>query len=285
MRHSTRLRIGPVTFRVGSDWRSPIAALDELYRDFPAPAEVPDFTVRLRATRPWRRFVRPSVAIAGDYTLPDAAPLPLAQGLLAAELGMNLQMALGQRRYLLLHAAALERDGRALVLTGESGAGKSTMATLLAVRGWRFMGDEFALLDPATGLLHAFPRLVSLKNQAIAVAQAAWPNGRFGPLLAGTPKGDIRHLVPHAEALAAMDRPATPALLLFPRFGQPTDERAVAPGEAFVRLTQASTNYVDLGERGFTALTNFVRQVPALAIDYPDAETGIAAVERAWAAL
>ena len=285
MRYSTALRIGPVTFRVGSDWRAPVAALDDLYRDYPAPAAVPDFTVRLEATRPWRRWVRPSVAIGGDYTLPDAAPLPLAQGLLAAEMGMNLQMALGQRRYLLLHAATLERDGRALVMTGESGAGKSTMATLLAARGWRFMGDEFALLDPASGRIHAFPRLISLKNQAIAVAQTAWPQGRFGPLLAGTPKGDIRHLLPPPDAAAAMDEPATPALLLFPRFGLPLDERPVAPGEAFVRLTQASTNYVDLGERGFTALTRFVTQVPAQAVDYPDTEAGIATVERAWTAL
>lgn len=279
------LRIGPATFRVGSDWRAPIAALDDLYRDYPAPAAVPDFTVSLRAPRPWRRWVRASVAIAGDYMLPDALPLPLSQGLLAAEMAMNLQLALGCRRFLLLHAATVARDGRALVLTGESGAGKSTLATLLAARGWRFMGDEFALLDPATGQIHAFPRLISLKNEAIAVAEAAWPAGRFGPLLAGTPKGDIRHLVPPAGAIAAMDAPATPALLLFPRFGQAADVRDVAAGEAFVRLTQASTNYVTLGERGFDALTRFVATVPARAIDYPDTEAGIAAVERAWAEL
>lgn len=279
------LRIGPATFRVGSDWPAPIAALDDLYRDYPAPAAVPDFTVRLRAPRPWRRWVRASVAIAGDYMLPDALPLPLSQGLLAAEMAMNLQLALGCRRFLLLHAATVARDGRALVLTGESGAGKSTLATLLAARGWRFMGDEFALLDPATGQIHAFPRLISLKNEAIAVAQAAWPAGRFGPLLAGTPKGDIRHLVPPAGAIAAMDTPAMPALLLFPRFGQAVDVRDVAAGEAFVRLTQASTNYVTLGERGFDALTRFVATVPARAIDYPDTEAGIAAVERAWAEL
>ncbi len=64
--------------------------------------------------------------------------------LLAAEMGMNLQMALGQKTYLLLHAATVERDGRALILTGESGAGKSTLAALLGERGWRLMGDEFA---------------------------------------------------------------------------------------------------------------------------------------------
>ena len=37
MRHATMLRIGPVGFRIGSDWRAPIAALDELYRDYPQP--------------------------------------------------------------------------------------------------------------------------------------------------------------------------------------------------------------------------------------------------------
>ncbi len=283
MRYQTALRIGPVGFRVGSDWRAPIAALETYYADYPKPLDnIPDFTVRLRAARPWRRFVRPSVQIDGDYTLPDAAPLPLAQGLLAAEMGMNLQMALGQRRYLLLHAATVERDGRALVLTGESGAGKSTLATLLAANGWRLMGDEFALLDPETGLVHAFPRLISLKNAAIPVAEAAWPNGRFGPLLAGTPKGDIRHLVPDAFAIAMMDTPATPALLAFPRYGVAADERPVPPSEAFVRLTQASTNYVSLGERGFAALTGFVTRVPALAIDYPDTASALAAVEAMW---
>lgn len=273
-------------FRIGSDWRAPIAQMEALYADYPKPHDgVPDFTVRLFAARPWRRFLRPAVMIGGDFVLPEAAPLPLAQGLLAAEMGMNLQMALGQRRYLLLHASVVERDGRALVMTGISGAGKSTLAALLGARGWRLMGDEFALLDPETGLIHAFPRLISLKNEAIGVAERAVAGGRFGPLLAGTPKGDIRHLVPNDAAIAAMDASAMPAVLLFPRFGFAAAERDVAPSEVFVRLTQASTNYVALGERGFDALTRFVKTVPARAIDYPDTESAIAQVEALWAAL
>ena len=283
MRHVFAVRVGPYGFRVGSDWRAPVATLANLYRDYPGVADgVPDFTVRLEATRPWRRYVRPSVAIAGDYTLPGAAPLPLAQALLAAEMGMNLQLALGARRHLLLHASVVERDGRAVVMTGQSGAGKSTLATLLAARGWRFMGDEFALLDPATGLLHALPRLVSLKNEGVAAARAAWPDARFGPPMIATPKGDIRHLVPDARAIAAMDVPARPALLVFPRFGFAAETRSVPPSEAFVRLTHASTNYVTLGEAGFRALTGLIAAVPSIAIDYPDGAAGVAAVEAAW---
>lgn len=286
MRHIFQVRIGPVGFRVGSDWRAPIAEVERLYAGYPAPEDgIPDFTVRLFAARPWRRWLRPTVTLGGDFVLPDAAPLPLSQGLLAAEMAMNLQMALGQRRYLLLHASTVERDGRALLMTGLSGAGKSTLAALLGARGWRLMGDEFALVDPATGLIHAFPRLVSLKNAAIDVVRAAVPDGRFGPLLANTPKGDIRHLIPDAHAIERMAEPARPALLLFPRFGFDAAERGLGPSEVFVRLTQASTNYVALGERGFEAMTRLVREVPARAIDYPDTEAGIAQVEALWNAL
>lgn len=283
MRHVFSVRIGPVGFRVGSDWRMPIAQLETLYAAYPKP-DIPDFSVRLFAARPWRRVLRPAVMIGGDYVLPEAAPLPLAQALLAAEMGMNLQMALGQRRYLLLHAAAVERGGEALILTGVSGAGKSTLAALLSLRGWRLMGDEFALLDPETGLIHAFPRLVSLKNASIATLQAEAPADRFGPRLEGTPKGTIQHLVPDAAAVAAMDVPARPALLLFPSFGHEPATRGVLPSETFVRLTQASTNYVALGERGFAALTSLVTTVPAHAIDYPDTASAVAQVEAAWAA-
>ncbi|MFA5964281.1 MAG: HprK-related kinase A [Sphingomonas sp.] len=284
MRHIFSVRIGPVGFRVGSAWPAPIVQLETLYAGYPKP-DVPDFSVRLFPARPWRHFVRPSVTIGGDFMLPDAAPLPLEQGLLAAEMGMNLQMALGQRRYLLLHASAVERDGKALLMTGVSGAGKSTLSALLSARGWRFMGDEFALIDPETGLVHAFPRLVSLKNAAIEVVSEALPDARFGPLLVGTPKGDIRHLVPDAAAVAAMATPAPPALLLFPSFGFDAAARAVPPSEVFVRLTQASTNYVGLGERGFTALTRLVKTVPARAIDYPDTDSAVAQVEKLWRAL
>ncbi|KEQ52373.1 HprK-related kinase A [Sphingobium chlorophenolicum] len=283
MKHALSLKIGPATFRIGSAWRQPVEALAALYADYPAPSvEVADFTVRLEPAGPLRRWLRPSIFITGDHGLADAAPMSLSHGLLAAEMGMNLQMALGWRRHLLLHASSVEKDGRALVMTGESGSGKSTLAAQLGERGWRLMGDEFALLDLATGMVFPFPRLVSLKNRAIDVLAAEVREDRMGPLLAGTAKGDIRHLVPNGDAIRRMDKGAMPALLLFPRFGHQTDVRAVGQGEVFMRLTQASTNYVALGEPGFDALTHFVRNVPARAIDFSSGEEAIALVERLW---
>lgn len=284
MRHSLALRIGPVSFRIGSAWPQPLAALARLYGGYPEPDGVCDFTVRLEPEKPWRKWLRPSVAIAGDYILPDAAPMALGHGLLAAEMGMNLQMALGQKRYLLLHAASVEKDGRALILTGESGAGKSTLAALLGERGWRLMGDEFALLGLDDGQLRAFPRAVSLKNGAIAVMEREAAPERFGPRLEGTPKGAIRHLRPNARALAAMDAPARPALILFPRFGEAAAVRPVGQAELFMRLTQASTNYVALGEPGFAALSRLVADCPSAALDYPGTASAVQMVETLWEA-
>ena len=287
MRHSHALQVGPVAFRIASEWPQPIAALRTLYAGYPEPEGVCDFTVRLEAEKPWRRWIRPSVAIRGDYVLPDAAPLALEHGLLAAEMGMNLQMALGQKRFLLLHASTVERGGRALLMTGASGAGKSTLAALLGEHGWRLLGDEFALLDLEDGLVHPFPRAVSLKNQAIYVMEEVAGAERLGPWLRNTPKGTIRHLRPNADAIARMAEPARPAMLLFPSFG-PDLERAIRPvgqAEVFVRMTQASTNYVTLGERGFDALSALVKGIPSLAIDYPDTKTALGLVEELWSGL
>ncbi len=279
-----RVSVGPAAFRIGSAWKRPLDQLAELYRDYPTP-DIPDYSVRLDPVSFLRRFIRPSVAINGDYMLPDAAPLPLAQGLLAAEMAMNLQMALGWRRHLLLHASAVEKDGKALIMTGASGSGKSTLAAMLGHKGWRFMGDEFVLLDLVTGDAVPFPRMISLKNEAIGAMQASALDGRFGPLMTGTPKGDIRHLVPPADAIARMAEPARPALLLFPSFGYEPVVRDIGASEGFMRLTQASTNYVALGEAGFTTLTRFIKTVPARAIDYRDGQEAEALVDQLWSEL
>jgi hypothetical protein len=83
-----------------------------------------------------------------------------------------------------------------------------------------------------------------------------------------------------------MDAPAVSALILFPRYGADlaAATRPVGAAEVFVRLTQASTNYVTLGEAGFATLTRLVTSCPARAIDYPDAEAAFLQVDELWSA-
>jgi len=278
--HQLHIRIGPAGFRIGSTWRGPIAQLRRLYHGYPEPwDDIASHSAWIGPTHILRRWIRPQVAIGGDHQLMDTLPLPLRHGLLAAEMSMNLQIALGERRLLLLHAAAVERDGKALILTGESGSGKSTLAALLGEHGWRFLADEFVLIDPERFTLHPFPRAISLKNSAIPELEKLVDRRRFGPLLKATPKGDLRHLRPSDEAIARMDDTAIPALILFPRFGAAPEATGIGKAELFMRLTQGSTNYIPLGERGYQAMTRLIG-LPASTFAYPDTLSGLQIVEQ-----
>jgi hypothetical protein len=46
----------------------------------------------------------------------------------------------------MIHAACVARNGRAVLLCGESGAGKSCLSFFCARRGWTFIGDDGASL-------------------------------------------------------------------------------------------------------------------------------------------
>lgn len=285
---SRSVRVGPFAFELRSPLADVIEAADHLYRDYPAATEdgVVDYGVAVLPSSRLRRWLRPKLVLACDIEIPFMSPVPLAHALLALEMGMNLQLAAGMHRFLLLHAAAVARDGQALVMTGDSGAGKSTLAAMLGYRGWRFLGDEFALLNPGDGCFHPFPRPTSLKNASIDLLREVAPADRFGPRFEGTIKGMIQHLLPPAEAIAAMDAPARPRLILLPGFapGSEPAKRRLGQAETFVRLSQASSNYRAMGEPGFEALWQLVATTPAYEIAYGSTAAAEALIDELWTA-
>ena len=183
-----------------------------------------------------------------------------------------------------LSAVMLEPDlppQRVLIVDDDKDA-RELLSEILALDGIRCMtaaSGETALKmleeKPSIGLVITDLRMghvggLELIRQVRESVRAAMP------IIIVSGDADVK------DAIAAMHEPARPALLLFPRFGYPRAVRRVDEAESFVRLTQASTNYVALGERGFDALTGLVRSVRACAIDYADGEEGAELVERLW---
>lgn len=59
-----------------------------------------------------------------------------------------------QPQWLALHGSAIGVDGRALVLVGHSGAGKSTTAYALYQQGATLISDDMVLVDPVDGIVY-----------------------------------------------------------------------------------------------------------------------------------
>lgn len=279
-----RRRIGPFSFAVDLPDAASRRTFDALYALYPEP-EPPgfaEFALSVRLTSPWRRLARPQVGIHGAVPIPFV-PLPLRLAPVAAEMGMNFHVAFAMNRLLLLHGAAVARGDGALIFSADSGSGKSTLAAGLGYGGWRFLADEFVLVEPGAAIIRPFPRPVSLKNQSIAIMTEIAGADRLSERFPGTPKGTIAYLRPPDAAIAAMDEPAEPRAILFPRFAagiEPHAERITA-SECFVRLSAASTNASTLGEAGFLSLWALAN-LPAYNIFYGDMAAGAALADTIW---
>lgn len=65
---------------------------------------------------------------------------------------------------LLVHSAVVEKNGRAIVLAGDSGRGKSTLAIDLARNGWGIVGDDYVPMTIESGRLIAHPFFRSVSS-------------------------------------------------------------------------------------------------------------------------
>jgi hypothetical protein len=63
-----------------------------------------------------------------------------------------------------VHAAVIVHEGRALVVPGASHAGKSTLCVAAAAAGLAVLSDEYAIVDPGSGMVAGWPRPVRVRR-------------------------------------------------------------------------------------------------------------------------
>jgi hypothetical protein len=133
-----------------------------------------------------------------------------------------------------LHAAVLERRGRALLLVAESGGGKSTTAWALLHHGFRYVSDELAPLRLASGEVHAYPHALCLKTP---------PPGPY-PLPPGAVRTDRAIYVPAGLPPVEVAQSACPVdtIVFLQRKAAGPALRALSAAEAGARVYQAALN-------------------------------------------
>ena len=276
------LRIPPLTVRIRSDVRPLALQLHDVYRDYTLveSADYADVDIRILRVRGLRRWRSKEAEFIVDGTTPFD-PFPIQHALPTFEWGLNWVFAQRMNMWLLLHAAAVERDGMALLLPAYPGGGKSTLAASMANRGWRFLSDEFAVVTGDCLTVLPFARPPAIKNAAIDVLRAFAPEASFGPEIPNTRKGTIAHMRVPQSSLELGDVGATIGMIAFPEFkaGATCSIARVGEADAFMRLALHSFNYDTLGARGFHMVGELVRSCPCHALRYGDLADAHAALD------
>lgn len=275
-------RAGPFVNRVRSDVRILPQWVARLYGNYPLETAdaVADYLVEVNYTTFLRRFVRRQV-IADIHQPTPMVPMAEAHAPLMLEMGLNWSHATRNAWSLVFHAGVAEKGGRAVVIPGMSGLGKSTLAAGLALTGWRYFSDEFALIDLDTRESIPFPRPISLKNESIDVIRQFAPEAGVTEALTDTHKGSVAYVPPMQDWIDRMAERAPIGAFVFPNYKPDSAPLAevLAPPEAFMLSTVSSVNYDRFGARSFDALTWLMDNVKVYSITYPDLASGIALVD------
>ena len=245
--------------------------LDFFYSGYPTPAAGPfvDFDVQILPGSGVRRWWRPQARFLLDG-VESFFPLPAEQAAPVLEWGLNWCVASRPLGYLVMHAGLLAKQGRALMMPGFPGAGKSTLcASLSLLQGWQLFSDELAILDPVSGHMQPHPRPISLKNTSIDIV-AAFPQARIGRVYTDTRKGTISHAAPTPISIAAAAETAPVQWVVFPRFdaGSAPKIGELSRAEAFALISEQSFNKERMGEIGFHALCNMLTDAQCYQIVY-----------------
>lgn len=121
-------------------------------------------------------------------------------------------------QYLHLHAASMEWEGRGVVFAGDAGSGKSTLTLGLIQHGWRYLCDEFALVDTELLSLTPYPRAVCVKRSGYPILDAMGVAPRCGRRHIKGAKGHVTFVSPHQFPGDATGRPCPVRCIVFPRY-------------------------------------------------------------------
>ena len=259
-----------------------------MYADFPAQQSdcFVDFEVQLGAPQYLRRWFRPQVVLSCDGRVPFK-PLPREQALPMLEWGLNWVISSHAHDKLVIHGAAVERDGRALILAADPGSGKSTLCAALIQKGWRLLSDELTLVSLEDGLVTPIARPVSLKNQSIEVVRALGAGVVLSKVCLDTAKGSVAHLRPPRQSVDALDVRALPALLVYPRYraGAVLQSQPEGQAHSLIELTRHTFNYAVLAGDGFDALARLVRSLKVWRVEYGHLDQVLPELDRLWHAM
>lgn len=129
-----------------------------------------------------------------------------------------------------VHAAGVAVDGRAVVVAGGTGAGKSTLTLALLRAGFEFLGDDMSFLrhEPEGLRVLAFPDEIDVTAETIELFPSI--EDHLAPAREGWSKRQVRRGSTPFNSVIARD--SSPAIIVFPHVSNDNTSRISPLGRA-----------------------------------------------------
>jgi hypothetical protein len=180
------------------------------------------------------------------------------------------QLIIARSDLLWLHGAVAGWRGRAVVMPGPRGRGKSTLVTRICARGWSFLTDDILPVDPATLRVLPFPQVPAVRPDPGRDLPEAW--------LRETAKSEVRV----DDRVAPGPLPVGAIVLPEARRSGSVELRPCSSAEAVLELARGCWNFAEHGERAVAVLARLVAGRPTFRLGFRDAEPAADLIAR-WA--
>jgi hypothetical protein len=175
--------------------------------------------------------------------------------------------------YLVFHAAALSLANRGVILCGQSGSGKSSLAAWLTANGFQYLTDEVTAWPTGGNKICGLCRSIVLKRGSAFIWQRWLLNKNPDGLLQFNDGGAwVEPMLLNTDSVCAA---VQPRLLIFPRYTPEAEfhiER-LTPADALFRLLRCLVNARNFPDHGMPATARLARQVTAFSLTYSDIES------------
>ncbi|WP_458774624.1 hypothetical protein [Desulforhopalus sp. 52FAK] len=163
-----------------------------------------------------------------------------------------------------LHAGAVYRDNRCIILPGQSGNGKSTLCSWLIMNGFQYLTDELVFLDEDAQVL-PITRPISLK---VGPSHKSW-------LLTeehdGIITSDSGSMIPH-RLLNNNFKPRQPKAsdIIFPQYAPDAQPglKEISPAKSSLYLLRSHVNARNLQGHGVSEMASIVKKCRSFTLCY-----------------
>lgn len=184
--------------------------------------------------------------------------------------------------YCLIHAAVVARGPVGILICGDAGCGKSSLALALMQHRYRYLSDEIAIWDSHRARVLAYPKAITLKEggrrcfkrKRVALPTKLWHTKSF--------KGKVWYIDPEALSPGLTGRSARIRLIIFPVFreGATLQMLRLTKAGAIALLQAQQFRGNGFGPKDFDRLASLVKGTSAYNLLYGDLFEAAAAIDR-----